>query len=154
MIGRGSASETKVAQNARTTGGRRFTGRIEFLREWTCRRSSLASLSKASTCETPVNIQGSLFGPQKCTSAVNAANEVRDGGGIVERIRVHSPRSFLSNALTSCSRESSGTASGVMMVVVQRRPSIGARDLPNGQFSDHRKPLQGLRLLRRQCPRW
>ena len=48
----------------------------------------------------------------------NVATRLRDEGGIVERIRVHSPKSFLSNALMSCSRENSGTASGVMVAGV------------------------------------
>ena len=50
-ICRGSVSETKVAQDVRTSGGRWFTGRSKFLRESISRRIPLACFSSASTCE-------------------------------------------------------------------------------------------------------
>jgi len=49
-IGLGSVSETNVAQDVRTSGGRRFTGRSEFLKVTTSYKTSLARLSRASTC--------------------------------------------------------------------------------------------------------
>ena len=48
-IGLGSVSETNVAQDVRISGGRRFTGRSEFLKESTSCRTSLARFSRAST---------------------------------------------------------------------------------------------------------
>ena len=69
----------------------------------------------------------------ECTSAVNAATEVRDRGSIVECIRVHSPRNFSANAFMSCSR----AASSVMVVMVQRRPSGGGRGLFGSRLSCH-----------------
>ena len=60
-----------------------------------------------------VNTRGFPLGFWERTSAVNVATKLRDGGGIAERIRVHSRKSFLSNALMSCSRESSRAASGI-----------------------------------------
>ena len=55
------------------------------------------------------------FGFWAPTSVVNVATKLRDGGGIVDRIRAHSPKSFLPNALMSCSRESSRAASDVIV---------------------------------------
>jgi len=52
-IGRGLVLETKVAHSAITSGGRRFTGRREFLKVITSCRTSLARSSRASTCEAP-----------------------------------------------------------------------------------------------------
>ena len=52
-IGFGSASETKVAHKAMTSGKRRLTGRREFLSEITSCRTSLARFSSASTYELP-----------------------------------------------------------------------------------------------------
>lgn len=48
MIGLGSVSETKVAQIARTSGGRRFTGCSEFLKGIALCRISLACFSRTS----------------------------------------------------------------------------------------------------------
>ena len=50
-IGLGSVSEMKVMQDVRTSGGKRFTGRSEFLQEIISHRTSLAWFSRASTCE-------------------------------------------------------------------------------------------------------
>ena len=55
-IGLGSVSETNVAQDARTSGGRRFTGRSEFLRVTTSCNTSLARFSKASICKHSLSI--------------------------------------------------------------------------------------------------
>ena len=118
MIGK-SASETKVAQDARTSGGRRFTGRTEFLKEWTCPKISLARFSRASTYKIPRRYLSLSILFLETYLAVNAATKVRDAVGMVERILAYSPKSFLSNSLTSCSRESSRAKSGVMMVVVR-----------------------------------
>ena len=49
MIGLGSVSETKVAQDVRTSGGIWFTDRSEFLRVITSCKTSLARSSRAST---------------------------------------------------------------------------------------------------------
>ena len=54
------------------------------------------------------------------------AIEVRDADRDVERIRVHSSEIFLSSTLTSCLRESSRAASGVMIAVVDK---FGGRDV-------------------------
>ena len=50
-IGLGSVSDTKVAQDARTSGGIRFTGCNKFLKERTSRRTSLACFSRTSICK-------------------------------------------------------------------------------------------------------
>jgi hypothetical protein len=115
-IGLGSTSDTKVAQDARTSGGRWFTGRSEFLKESTSRRTSLTCFSRVPICKKKiVNARGFHLGFWEHTSAVSVAIKPRDGGGIVERIRAHSLKSFLPNALMSCSRESSRAVSGVMV---------------------------------------
>jgi len=51
-IGLGSVSETKMVQDVRSSGGRRFTGRSEFLKVATSCRTSLACFSRASTYKT------------------------------------------------------------------------------------------------------
>lgn len=61
------------------------------------------------------------------------AIEVRD----VERIRVHSSEFFLSSTLTSCSRESSRAASGVMIAVVDK---FGGRDARCRMINKRRDP--------------
>ena len=50
-IGLGSASDTKVAQDARISGGIRFTGCNKFLKERTSRKTSLACFSRTSICK-------------------------------------------------------------------------------------------------------
>ena len=60
-IGLGSVSETKVAQDVRTSGGRRFTGRSEFLKESISCRTSLACFSRAFTCEVYPQYSGFPF---------------------------------------------------------------------------------------------
>jgi len=52
------------------------------------------------------------------TSAVNVATKARDIGGTTDCTLAHSIKSFLFNALMSCSTESSRMGSGVMMVDV------------------------------------
>ena len=60
-IGPGSASDTKVAQNARTSGGSRFTGHNEFLKVTTSCRMSLARFSRTSICKTYCQHSGFFF---------------------------------------------------------------------------------------------
>lgn len=115
-IGLGSVSETRVVQDARTSGGRRFTGCSEFFRETTSCRTSLARFSKASTCEACHQWWGSRFGSWDRTSAVNVATRVRDIGGIADRTRPHSIKSFMFSAPMSCSMESSRAASDAIMI--------------------------------------
>ena len=118
-IGLGSQSETKVAQDARTSGGRWFTGRSEFFKESISRRTALACFSRASTCEMYCQPPRFPFGSLDRTSEANVATRTRDIGGIADCTRAHSVQNFLLNALMSCSRESSRVASGMMMVGVQ-----------------------------------
>jgi hypothetical protein len=59
-IGLGSAGETKVAQDARTSGGRRFTGRSAFFRVNTSRNTALACFSRMSICKRSLSISSVL----------------------------------------------------------------------------------------------
>jgi hypothetical protein len=71
-----------------------------------------------------VKTRGFGFNSSDRTSAANVATKAGDAGDIADCTLVHSIKSLLFNALTSCSTESSRMGSGVMVVVVNSR---GAR---------------------------
>ena len=65
-----------------------------------------------------VRVRGFGFNSLDRTSAANVATKAGDAGDIADCTLVHSIKSLLFNALTSCSTESSMMVSEVMMVVV------------------------------------
>ena len=138
MIGRGSALETKAAQDVRSSGGRRFTGRSEFLRVITSRRTSLARFARASICEIHREYSMFPFGYWDRTLVVSMTAWARDLGRIADCIWAHSIKSFSFNVVMSCSIESSRAASGVMIEVDigKHATFLGWRPAPNRHDQD------------------
>ena len=80
------------------------------------------------------------------TSVANVATRARDIGGTADCSRVHSTKSFLFSALTSCSTESSRTGSRDMVVAINPglrhswRTSSRGFSVTRYCHKDHRKP--------------